>query len=237
MTPAPELLLERLTRAYGRQHWWPARTRFEVLVGAVLVQNTAWSNVERAIAVLRRRELLAPGPMDACPEADLAEAIRSAGTFRVKARRLKALCRWFLQQGGFAALEGMPPEALRRSLLEVHGVGRETADAILVYTLGQPRFVVDGYARRLFARLGAISPDSDYEEIRQRVEARRWRRPRHDLAELHALIVEHGKRACRPRPRCGECCLRDVCPRIGVGSGAALSGSRDRRPGPKMPGQ
>ncbi|HYW04670.1 MAG TPA: endonuclease [Gammaproteobacteria bacterium] len=235
MTPAPELLLERLTRAYGRQHWWPARTRFEVLVGAVLVQNTAWSNVERAIAVLRRRDLLAPGVLDACPEADLAAAIRPAGTFRVKARRLKALCRWFLEHGGFAGLERMAPEPLRRSLLEVHGVGRETADAILVYALGQPRFVVDAYARRLFARLGLISASRGYEEIRRGVEARPWRQPLHDLGELHALIVEHGKRTCRPRPHCRQCCLRDLCP-WGAGD-TAFSAATVRRPGRKTPGR
>lgn len=196
---------------YGPQDWWPATTRFEVLVGAVLTQNTAWTNVEKAIANLKAAGLLDAQALLALPEADLGQIIRPAGTYNVKAKRLQALCRWFVEQGGFEGLDTWSTPFLRAALLGVHGVGRETADAMLLYAFDRPVFVVDAYARRILGRLGLIEGEPDYETLRASVEDAApgdtdW------FNELHALLVTHGKVHCRPRPRCAGCPLAAVCP-------------------------
>ncbi len=216
MSETPWLTAYRLLLdAYGPQHWWPADTPFEVMVGAILTQNTAWSNVERAIARLRMAQALSVPRLLALDEAVLAELIRPAGYFNVKARRLKALCA-FLEQAGVAE----QPEALRHvgslselraRLLAVHGVGEETADSILLYALGLAVFVVDAYTRRIFSRLGWIPPQASYARIQHAFQAGLPQ----DAAlynEYHALIVHLGKHVCRPRPRCGECPLGKICP-------------------------
>lgn len=208
----------RLHAAFGEQRWWPAETPFEVMVGAILTQNTAWRNVERAIAALRAAGLLSgPAMRAASPEA-LAEAIRPAGYYRLKARRLHALCAFLADWGVLEAPERLreraEPAALRQALLGVHGVGEETADSILLYALGIPVFVVDAYTRRIFGRLGALDPQASYAAIQARFHA--------EIAEetvrynnYHALIVRLGKEICRPRPRCGICPLRALCPHDG----------------------
>lgn len=204
----------RMLAAYGPQHWWPGETAFEVMVGAVLTQNTAWSNVERAIAQLKVDAQLTCQGILALPDADLAERIRPAGYYNVKARRLRALC-VFLRQQGVAdrpeALRDLAPlPELRRLLLAVHGVGEETADSILLYALHLPVFVVDAYTRRIFSRLGLITGDESYSHIQQSFQEHLAA----DVAlfnEYHALIVHLGKTVCRPRPRCGECPLSAIC--------------------------
>ncbi|RMD71623.1 MAG: endonuclease, partial [Gammaproteobacteria bacterium] len=143
-----------LHHAYGPQRWWPGETPFEIMVGAVLTQNTAWHNVEKAIARLREAGWLEAGAIDALPQELLEERIRPAGCFRVKARRLKTLCAWYLQQGGFEALRRWPTGKLRHALLAIHGIGPETADDILLYAFSRPVFVIDAYTRRIFSRLG-----------------------------------------------------------------------------------
>ncbi len=216
-------LQRRLLAAYGPQGWWPAREPFEVMVGAVLTQNTAWSNVERAIARLRRAQALDPRRLAEAPLRQVAAWIRPAGYFNVKARRLQAYCRWYLEQGELAGLRRLPTGELRRRLLTVHGIGPETADDILLYALGRPVFVVDAYTRRLFRRLGLAPglPEAGrvgYEALRAWVEgaARRSPSARRDLTgffnELHALIVRHAKEHCRARPRCPGCPLLARCP-------------------------
>lgn len=207
-------LQARLLDTYGPQHWWPASGRFEVLAGAILTQNTAWTNVERAITNLCDSGALEPRAVLALPEPELAALIRPAGTFNVKARRLRALCHWFVVQGGFRALDGWPTAALRHGLLAVRGVGPETADAILLYAFDRPVFVVDDYTRRILARLGLLDEQPDYETLRARLEAAApvdadW------LNEMHALLVVHAKTYCRVRPRCADCVLRDGCPSAG----------------------
>jgi len=216
---ALQRLHDRLLAAYGRQHWWPADSRFEVMVGAVLTQNTAWRNVERAIANLKGADALDPAAIAALPPADLAALIRPAGYFNVKARRLLAFCQFFLGAGGEAALAALPTVELRHRLLAVHGVGPETADDMLLYAFGRPVFVIDAYTRRLLQRLGLATGEEGYEALRAGVE--------HGLGpdarvfnELHALIVHHAKMACSTRPRCGECCLRRICPEGRGGSHA-----------------
>jgi endonuclease-3 related protein len=204
----------RLLAAYGPQHWWPGETPFEVMVGAVLTQNTAWGNVERAIANLKAAGRLSCQDILALPEAALAELIRPAGYFNVKTRRLKALCAFLTEQGVADAPQRLrelyPLPELRRRLLAVHGVGEETADSILLYALDLPIFVVDAYTRRIFTRLGLLRGDERYDRIQQRFMAR-LPKDRSLYNEYHALIVHLGKSVCRPRPRCGECPLRGIC--------------------------
>ena len=208
----------RLFARHGLQHWWPARTPFEVIVGAVLTQNTAWSNVEKAIANLDAADTLTPAKLMALPEGDLAGLLRPSGYFNVKAGRLRAVCAWYLEQGGHDALRHWPTSRLRDALLGLHGVGPETADDILLYAFDRPVFVVDAYTRRLFARLGMGSGDAPYEALRAGIE--RALGPDVSLYnEYHALIVRHGKARCRPRPRCVGCPLRRLCP-AAIGSGS-----------------
>lgn len=202
----------RLLAAYGPQGWWPADDGpFEVMVGAVLTQNTAWSNVERAIANLRAAGALDAEVLARAPRERLARWIRPAGYFNVKARRLQAFCRFYVAAGGLRALDALPTPALRARLLDVHGIGPETADDMLLYAFGRPVFVVDAYTRRLLVRLGLASGDEPYDAIRLGFE--RALGPDVPLYnEYHALVVAHAKAHCRVRPRCAGCPLRRLCP-------------------------
>lgn len=204
-----------LIKTHGPQEWWPGDGAFEIMVGAVLTQNTAWINVERAIDNLKRAGALSPELIVRAHPRRLASWLRPSGYFNVKAARLKSLCRWLLAQGGVRALGRRPTASLRQALLEVHGIGPETADDILLYAFGRPVFVIDAYTRRLFARLGAIAGNEDYETLRARFETSLP--PSVSLYnEFHALIVAHAKDVCRPRPRCETCCLRGLCPAMGL---------------------
>lgn len=205
------VVCNRLLTAYGPQHWWPAQTRFEVMVGAVLTQNTAWTNVERAIANLRTRDRLDAQAILATRGDHLARWLRPAGYFNVKAARLKNFCRWYLESGGYAALARRETPELRTALLGVNGIGLETADDILLYAFDRPVFVIDTYTRRLFARLALFAGDEPYDTLRQAIEHRLG--PDTGLyQEYHALIVRHAKAHCRTRPACGGCVLRAACP-------------------------
>lgn len=218
-TPLWHQVHDRLLAAFGPQDWWPGETPFEVMVGAVLTQNTAWSNVEKAIARLKAAQALDCAAILAMDPEVLAQHIRPAGYYNVKSRRLQALCR-FLQEAGVAddpagLAAAFPRDALRTRLLAVHGVGEETADSILLYALHLPSFVVDAYTRRIFGRLGLLAGDERYADIRACFQ----RRLPADVAlynEYHALIVNLGKAVCRPKPRCELCPLAPVCPRTGV---------------------
>lgn len=202
---------------YGPQGWWPGETSFEVMVGAVLTQNTAWSNVEKAMANLKEARSLDVQTIATLDATALAELIRPAGYFNVKAKRLQNFCRWLLQQGGESALQQRDDATLRHGLLSVNGVGPETADDMLLYAFGRPVFVIDAYTRRIFSRLGLITGDESYEQLRhlfeqQLAEGHGESDTRVQLFnEYHALIVIHAKRYCRSRPLCGECCLRGCC--------------------------
>jgi endonuclease-3 related protein len=210
---APERLVgvfQALFEHYGAQHWWPAETPFEVMVGAVLTQNTAWSNVERALAQLMRRIPLTAEAILALDHEGLAEAIRPAGYFNVKARRLRAFCAAYAEHGELAALSRLDTATLRQRLLAIKGVGPETADDMLLYAFERPVFVVDAYTRRLFVRLGLLRGAEGYETIRHGVE-QAVGPDTAVLNEYHALIVRHAKDVCRTRPRCAGCCLRQAC--------------------------
>jgi endonuclease-3 related protein len=200
-----------LLSAYGPQHWWPGDTPFEIMVGAVLTQNTAWTNVEKAIANLLAHDKLSPEAIIAARKDHLANWLRPSGYFNVKAERLKNFCRWYVDAGDFNALSVLDTDTLRDSLLTINGVGPETADDVLLYAFERPVFVIDAYTRRLFSRLGFIAGDETYEDLRLACEDR--------LAsdaglynEFHALIVLHAKMVCRVRPSCGDCVLRESCP-------------------------
>lgn len=203
------LLLER----YGPLRWWPAESPFEVCVGAILTQNTSWTNVEKAIKALKQTNLLTPeGIHEIAPER-LAELIRPAGYFNLKSRRLKAFVAWLHDRFG-GSLELMFSgtwQELRQELLQVHGIGPETADSILLYAGSRPSFVVDAYTRRLFHRLGKLPPDAGYDQTRTMFMS--------DLPadtrlfnEYHAQIVEQCKRYCRTKPACPGCPLAGICP-------------------------
>ena len=201
---------DALYAEHGPQHWWPGDTAFEIMVGAVLTQNTAWINVERAIANLKQAQALTPEAIVAAHPKRLAKWLKPSGYFNVKAKRLRAFCRWLIAQGGVARLAPLPTETLRARLLAVHGIGPETADDILLYAFERPVFVIDAYTRRIFQRLGAIVGNEDYETLRLKFE----RALGPDTAlfnEYHGLIVRQGKDVCRTRPRCAQCTLASMC--------------------------
>ncbi len=215
----------RLRDRYGPAGWWPGESSFEICVGAILVQNTAWVNVERTLASLRRRGLLSFEALHRRPPSRLAPLLRSSGTFRVKARRLRAFLDFLGAEYG-GQVEGMRaerPEALRRKLLAVPGIGPETADSIALYAAGKPFFVVDAYTRRVFWRLGlplpglrgdgphGARPDA-YDHL-QRFLTDHLPRQAALYNDYHAQLVRLGQEACRPRPRCAECPLDDLCPK------------------------
>jgi endonuclease-3 related protein len=212
--PALRTYYDTLFAAHGPQHWWPARTPFEVIVGAILTQNTSWANVEPCMESLRREKLLTVRAIEAVPSAHLAGLIRSSGYFRQKAKKLKAFVGFLRDayQGSLSKMFRAPTPALREQLLAVHGIGPETADAILLYAGNHAVFVVDAYTRRMLERHGLTETEQRYEDIRQLFE----RSLPPDAAlynEFHALIVHTGKHYCRARnPRCDECALNFLLP-------------------------
>ncbi|HWR37679.1 MAG TPA: endonuclease III domain-containing protein [Clostridia bacterium] len=163
---------ETLARAWGPQHWWPAETPFEVILGAYLTQNTAWTNVEKAFANLRSVDAISVGAIRRLPLSELEQLIRPAGYFRQKAARLKTFVSFLDQhyRGSLARMFAQPTDRLRAELLALNGVGPETADSILLYAGHHEVFVVDAYTRRIFERHGITTSKSSYEEIRQLVE-------------------------------------------------------------------
>ena len=199
-------LYDRLLDTYGPQHWWPAESAFEVIVGAVLTQNTSWKNVEKAIARLKATGNLDLDHIVALSQDDLAGLIRSSGFFNVKARRLKNLCGWLQSQGGLDELAGWRTGKLRQSLLEINGIGPETADDILLYAFQRPVFVIDSYTRRLSGKLGLIQGTEDYETLRQMFETCLPRDHRL-YNEYHALIVRHAKEKCVQENQCRHCAV------------------------------
>ena len=209
-----QLYYDALFRAHGPQHWWPGRTRFEVIVGAILTQNTSWTNVERAIHNLRQQKLLSPAAMARISPARLARLIRSSGYFRQKARKLKAFVRFLADtyHGSLTKMFRTPTTILREQLLSVHGIGPETADSILLYAGKHPVFVVDAYTRRILERHHLAHGKESYDEIRSLFERSL---PSNAVLfnEYHALIVHAGKHFCRARsPLCEACALQPFLP-------------------------
>jgi endonuclease III related protein len=200
---------ERLSTVMGPQHWWPAKTQFEIVVGAILTQNTSWSNVEKAIANLRAAKMLRHEAIVNVPMARLARLIRPSGYFRQKAKKLKAFCR-FLEveyRGSLAKMFKTPTAELRKKLLGVFGIGPETADSILLYAGTHPVFVVDAYAKRILHRHGWVHEKTGYDELQRLIQSDMPQEAT-QYNELHALFVQVGKNWCRGREaRCSECPL------------------------------
>jgi endonuclease-3 related protein len=206
-----EDIYRRLLTCYGPQHWWPANEPFEVMVGAVLTQSTAWINVEKAIRNLKEACVLSPSSLRSLGMEELASLIRSSGYYNVKAKKLGALVEWL------KGYEDYLPEVfnidigrLRGELLQVYGIGEETADSILLYAAGKPVFVIDAYTRRTIDRIGINPADRNYAGY-QRLFIDNLPHDARYFNEYHALLVRHGKTACRKQPRCLPCCLREIC--------------------------
>ncbi len=201
-------LYKFLFRAFGPQHWWPGDTPFEIAVGAILTQNTSWSNVEKAIANLKRAKMLQENVLHALPDAELAEMIRPAGYFNVKIKRLKAFLDYLnaAHGGSMAKMKRHDIRQLRSQLLGINGIGPETADSILLYALEKPTFVIDAYTRRVLSRHGVLAYEKSYDDFQGLFH----RTLPHEVAlfnEYHALFIRIGKEFCKPVPRCGSCPL------------------------------
>jgi len=200
----------RLYKAFGPQQWWPAQTQFEVIVGAILTQNTNWGNVEKALANLKRKKCLSPQAFRNISQRKLAALIKPAGYFNVKAKRLKNFITFLFEEyDGYLRKMGKEDcEILRRKLLTVNGIGFETADSILLYAFDKPIFVVDAYTKRILYRHNLIDRDEDYHTI-QDMFMRSLNCDTQMFNEYHALIVRLGKDFCKPKPLCEQCLLNN----------------------------
>ena len=214
MTSILQEVYEQLLAQLGPQHWWPGETPWEVIVGAILVQNTSWKNVERAIENLREADLMTPEGLYGLRVEELAELIRPAGYYQLKARRLRNLLEWLFEHydGSLEAMFATSLGTLREELLSVKGIGPETADSILLYAGNLPSFVVDTYTHRILARHGWIEFETDYHGLQDHCASSLPQ----DVAlynEFHALLVHVGHHFCAKRaPKCEECPLRDRLP-------------------------
>lgn len=202
-----------LLEALGEQKWWPMGNGFkprewEVCLGAILTQNTSWDNVEKALDNLRKAGKVSVTDIIKTKNSRLEKLVRPSGYYRQKAIKLRAFADFVLGFGGF---RGFANKVSREALLQVNGIGPETADSILCYALGRPSFVVDAYTRRVFSRLGLIDEKAGYEEVRAFFE-KKVPKDVNLYREYHALIVELGKRFCRKKPLCEKCPLRKKCP-------------------------
>lgn len=208
MHPTFYEMYQTLYSHYGPQHWWPAENVFEMMIGAILVQNTNWRNVDKALEQLKPN--LTPEQMDSLSLDELAELIRPSGFYNVKAKRIKSFLSWLKTYDyQIERLRDLNPQQLREQLLMINGIGKETADSILLYAFDLPIFIVDNYARRLFFRFGYDMP-KDYELFRKIVE-QALPDNSYIYNEFHALIVIHSKMHCRAKPICRTCPLVKTC--------------------------
>lgn len=202
-----------LLDCFGPRHWWPARTDFEIIVGAILTQSVSWKNVEKAISNLDEKGLLEPQAMAECPDEIMEEAVRPTRYYRQKAERLRIFCDYLFDHyhGDIYQFLSLETEDLRARLMSLKGIGPETADSILLYAGRKPIFVVDAYTRRIFSRLGFFPADVSYSSMQDFFMINLP----HDSAlfnEYHALIVALGNSCCsNTKPRCGECPLMELC--------------------------
>lgn len=204
-------IYEKLFNAFGPQHWWPGDTPFEIAVGAILTQNTNWSNVERAMNNLKKEKALSAKTLHEMPVKRLASLIRPAGYFNIKAGRLKEFLSFLTNhyRGSMKRLGTEETDSLRKKLLDVKGIGPETADSILLYALEKPVFVIDAYTKRVLQRHGIVSEGATYHEL-QELFHRNLPLDVQLFNEYHALFVKVGKEYCKPRPLCNECPLKGI---------------------------
>ena len=207
----PEIY-EKLFACYGPQNWWPADEPFEVIIGAILTQSAAWSNVEKAIINLKTANALSAETLRRIPESELAQLIYPCGYYNAKAVKLKAIARWFGERfnDDLDSLFKADIESLRQQLLSVHGIGHETADSIILYAAGKPVFVIDAYTRRIIDRIGLSSGKDNYDSY-QALFMRNLLLDVQLFNEYHALLVCLGKNVCRKKPLCDTCCLKGMC--------------------------
>jgi len=207
LTEIYQLLFDR----FGPQNWWPGETQFEIITGAILTQNTNWANVEKAIANLKSAHLLTPEKLYHLNVSELAELIRPAGYYNIKAKRLKSFLSWLFHNydGQLENLENLDTDRLRAELLVIKGIGRETADSILLYAFGRLTFVVDAYTARVAVRHRLIEPDADYEQLRELFQSN-LPQDSQLFNEYHALLVRLGKEFCRPNAKCPRCPLEKL---------------------------
>jgi len=202
-------LRSALRERYDTDGWWPASSAWEVMVGALLTQQTSWSNVENAVAELGRGGILEPVAMSSAPLAELEEAVRCCGFFRQKAERLRDMACHIVEEHGGDPHGLLSREDARERLLELPGVGPETADSILAFAAGRPYFVAAAYCSRILCRTGLLESNG-YRAIQEFVHDEMGREHA-ELTELYALMVEHAKRHCRATPLCEGCPLGDSC--------------------------
>ena len=218
----PEIY-RRLYDAYGPQGWWPGDSPFEVIAGAILTQSTAWTNVEKALAAMRKAGCWSFKAIAALPEPELAEIIRSSGYYNAKARKLRSFASHVLERGSLERLFAQDTAPLRAELLSIHGIGDETADDIIVYAAGKPSFVIDSYTRRIIDRM-ELSPKGRNPGYASYQALFHDNLPSETplFNEFHALLDHHAKVTCQKRqPRCSGCCLIDLCPTGGKATQAA----------------
>ena len=200
-----------LYKTYGPRHWWPGETSFEVMLGAILTQNTSWGNVEKAIQRLKGKGVLNPEGIYRLKKSQLASLIKSSGYYRIKADRLKAFVNFLYEEfdGELKKMKKERLEELREKLLGVKGIGPETADSILLYGLKKPVFVVDVYTRRILSRHRMISEKASYEEV-QKLFMGHLPQDEKLFNEYHALFVHLGKTLCKKIPKCDICPIRGI---------------------------
>lgn len=205
-----EDIYEKLYRCFGPQDWWPGDSPFEVIVGAILTQNTNWQNVARAIDNLKKAKVLTPTKLHSLPLNKLAQLIRPSGYFNIKAKRLKSFLGFLFKnhQGKLDKMFSLPLDELRQEILSVKGIGPETADSILLYAGGYPVFVVDAYTKRIFSRKKLFSEDADYHRV-QEIFMVNLKKDVQLYNEYHALIVRLGKDFCKKtKPKCATCPIK-----------------------------
>jgi len=207
LTEIYQLLFDR----FGPQYWWPGETPFEIITGAILTQNTSWTNVEKAIANLKSADCLTPEKLHHSDVSKLAELIRPAGYYNIKTKRLKNFLNWLFRNynGRLTNLENLDTDRLRAELLAIKGIGHETADSILLYAFNRCIFVVDVYTARIAFRHGLIEPDADYEQLRELFQSN-LPQDTQLFNEYHALLVKVGKEFCKPKAKCTGCPLEKL---------------------------
>ena len=205
-------IYRQLMARYGPQHWWPAQEAFEIIVGAILTQSAAWTNVEKAIINLKSAKALSPPALRRLPLSEVARLVHPSGYYNAKALKLKSFAHWLGEHhdDNLSQLFANNTDHLRQQLLSVHGIGLETADSIILYAAGKPIFVIDAYTRRIINRIG-LTPDSHSYAAYQALFMDNLSPDTQLFNEYHALLVCLGKDVCRSHPLCQQCCLDNIC--------------------------